>query len=101
MNNHLEAGIITELDNGEYTFAYNDQYLADAALPAISLTLPKTRTTYTAKTLFPFFANMLSEGSNRVLQSQLLKIDEADDFGFLLKTAAGETIGAITVEEIE
>jgi len=43
---------------------------------------------------------LLSEGSNKKLQSQVLKIDEEDHFEFLLKTTALETIGAIRVEEI-
>lgn len=53
-----------------------------------------------AGTLPPFF-NMLSEGENRKLQSQLLHIDAADDFGILLATARYDTIGAVTVKPIE
>ena len=41
---------------------------------------------------------MLSEGANRKLQSQLLKIDERDDFGIMLATAQYDTIGAVTVK---
>jgi serine/threonine-protein kinase HipA len=38
---------------------------------------------------------------NRQLQSRQLQIDENDDFGLLLATAQTDTIGAVTVQEIE
>ncbi len=99
-NNGVSAGIITETNDSEYIFEYNDEYFRDATLPAISLTLPKNQKKHQSKNLFPFFYNMLSEGDNRALQSSVLKIDENDHFTFLLKTADHETIGAITVKEI-
>ena len=55
---------------------------------------------WTSNHLFPFFFNMLSEGANRKIQSQLLHIDENDDFGILLATAQTDTIGAVTVKEV-
>lgn len=97
--NDLLAGTLTEADDGRYTFHYDDAYFQNARLPAISVTLPKTKQHHTSTLLFPFFFNMLSEGMNRRLQSRALKIDENDHFGLLLKTAAHETIGAITVKE--
>jgi len=100
MNNDIEAGILSQLDDGSYIFQYNDAYFLDDTRSAVSLTLPKTQKEYTSKTLFPFFFSLLSEGSNRELQSKLLKIDEDDHFSLLLKIAAHETIGAIRVEEI-
>ncbi len=68
--------------------------------PGISLTLPKKQLEYTSEHLFPFFFNMLSEGTNREVQSKQLKIDEKDFFGLLLATARYDTIGAITVKQI-
>jgi HipA-like protein len=44
---------------------------------------------------------MLSEGANRKLQTRQLKIDKKDYFGLLLATAKKDTIGAITLLEIE
>jgi HipA-like protein len=98
-NNNILAGTISKMDDGIYVFEYDDIYFIDSTKPAISLTLPKTIKKYTADFLFPFFFNLLSEGSNKKLQSIYLKIDEEDHFTFLLKTAAHETIGAIRVEE--
>ncbi len=83
----------------EYIFRYEPTYLADASLPAISLTLPRTQAEYRSAALFPFFFGLLSEGENMTLQCRTLKIDETDHFTRLLKTAATDTIGAVTVVE--
>lgn len=99
--NDILAGVLTEVNNNNFVFRYDDKYFADKDKPAISLTLPKTKQEYRSKFLFPFFFNMLSEGVNRKLQSTQLKIDEEDNFGFLLSTAQYDTIGAITVKPIK
>lgn len=99
--NRGRVGELTEVNSELYTFRYDDLWYADDDLPAISLTLSKKQQTYQSDHLFPFFANMLSEGVNRQLQSRHLQLDEADDFGLLLKTAQTDTIGAVTVEAIE
>ena len=99
-NNEIEVGIISKLDNGSYEFEYNEAYFLDNTKPAISLTLPKTNQKYKSEILFPFFFSLLSEGTNKKLQSKYLKIDEEDHFSFLIKTANNETIGAIKVIEI-
>ena len=98
--NNIPAGVLTETDEGDYNFHYDDVYFFNTTYPPVSVTLPKSKQHHRSDILFPFFFNMISEGVNRKLQSRMLKIDEADDFGLLLKTAAHETIGAITVEEI-
>lgn len=94
------AGIISELDGEGYVFTYDDAYLANTSYPAISLTLPKKQKTYRSPYLFPFFTNMLSEGSNRAVQSMLHHVDAEDDFGILLSTAYIDTPGAVTVERL-
>lgn len=99
-NNDMVAGMVSETENGVYEFNYDDNYFSNSRLPAISVTLPKSKQHHYSKNLFPFFFNMLSEGANRKTQCRILKIDEEDDFGLLLKTGANETIGAITIEEI-
>jgi len=98
--NGIEAGILSEEAPGNYVFRYNDGYYNDPAMPAISLTLPKTQKEYRSEYLFPFFFNMLSEGVNRKLQSLQWKIDEEDHFGLLMQTAQFDTIGAITVKAL-
>lgn len=99
--NRVLAGILSETDSGSYTFTYDSVYYNDNSKPGISLTIPKTQLTYTSEYLFPFFFNMLSEGANRALQSKQLRINEKDSFGLLLATAQYDTVGAITVKQID
>ncbi len=99
--NGIRAGVISELSPVEYLFRYDDAYFADKSLPAISLTMPKRRQEYHSEYLFPFFANLLSEGRNRKVQSRLLHIDEEDNFGILLATAQTDVAGAVTIKPIE
>ena len=98
--NKCMAGILTETDDGKYIFRYNASYLLDKKQTAISLSFPKSQQEFVSDTLFPFFYNMLSEGANKTIQCQTLKIDEDDVFGLLLATAHSDTIGAITVKKI-
>jgi serine/threonine-protein kinase HipA len=74
--------------------------LANPALPAISLTLPKREAVFQSRVLFPFFFGLLAEGENKLLECRLLRIDEEDHFTRLLRTCATETIGGITVREV-
>ena len=94
--NGTEAGILREDDSGRFTFSYNDDYRGRP----VCLAMPLRNEEYKSDYLFPFFFNMLSEGANRKLQSQLLHIDENDDFGILLATAQIDTIGAVTIKPI-
>ncbi len=98
--NDVLAGELTELSRSEYLFRYTDGYFADATRPAICLTLPKTQQEYRSVYLFPFFFNLLSEGSNRITQARLLHVDEKDHFGILLATAQCDVVGAVTVKPI-
>lgn len=94
------AGQLEKTSEGEYIFQYNDDYLANINTYPISLTLPKRKEPYRSKNLFPFFFGLLSEGANKQTQCRLLKIDENDHFEILLKTAALDTIGSITIKEL-
>jgi len=99
--NEILAGFLSEEDENKYVFRYEDNYFSDKELPSISLTLSKSQQEYQSKYLFPFFYNMLSEGVNRKVQTQQLRIDENDDFGLLLATAQYDTIGAISIKPIK
>lgn len=92
------VGRIEEVPDG-YRLAYDAGYLASAESTPISLTLPKRSEPYTSKSLFPFFFGLLAEGILKETQCRKLKLDENDHFGRLLKTAHGDTIGAVTVVE--
>lgn len=96
----IKAGVLAETDNRSYIFTYDKAYLLSEKSDAISLTLPLQEQSYQSTYLFSVFANMLSEGANREIQSQLLHIDKDDDFGILLATCQYDTIGAITIKPI-
>jgi HipA-like protein len=99
--NGILAGILTEESRKSYIFSYNDAYFIDSSKAAISLTLPKTQQEYRSEHLFPFFANMIAEGTNLEIQSKYLKIDERDVLSLLGATANTDTIGAITIKFID
>lgn len=94
-----EAGILTQLDDGTFSFRYHDNWLM-ANHPAISLTLPTSQQEYFSKFLFPFFYHMLPEGSNKAVVCGAQKIDSDDYFGLLLSVAGYDTIGAVRVVQL-
>jgi serine/threonine-protein kinase HipA len=96
-----ESGVLTQQDDGTFTFQYNSSWVDDRGKPAISLTLPKIVEPYQSRYLFPFFYNMLPEGSNKQVACQLNRVDETDYFGLLLTIAKTDTIGAVTVSKID
>lgn len=100
-NNGELAGYLERDTDGKYVFSYEDGYFTRATSPSISLTLPKTLQTYESDTMFAFFHGLLSEGINKDIQCRLLRIDEKDDFTRLLQTAGDDTIGAITIKQID
>jgi serine/threonine-protein kinase HipA len=95
-----EAGVLIQHNNGSFTFRYKDTWIADSKKPSISLTLPKTKLEYHSKFLFPFFYNMLPEGSNKQVICKHNRIDKSDYFGLLMVTAKNDSIGAVRVIKI-
>lgn len=93
----IEAGTLQENDTKEYVFTYKENYQGEP----VCLAMPVRKEPYRSNHLFPYFFNMLSEGSNRQVQSMLYHIDENDDFGIMLATAQNDTIGAVTVKPME
>ena len=96
-----EAGVITQHDDGSFTFRYHDEWLANSVRPGVSLSLPKTTQEYHSRFLFPFFYNMLPEGSNKELVCKCNSIDPDDYFGLLMTTAKNDSIGAVRVIKME
>jgi len=92
-----EAGVLTQHDDGSFTFRYHEYWLTDKDKPGISLTLPKTKQEYHSDYLFSFFYNMLPEGSNKQVICQYNRIDSNDYFGLLMTIAQNDTIGAVRV----
>lgn len=93
------AGILSK-SGGRYQFTYHSDYLHTRGSKPVSLTMPLRAAPYESDILFPAFTNRLSEGSNKAIQSKLLKIDENDYFSLLLATATNEITGPVTFKEI-
>jgi serine/threonine-protein kinase HipA len=96
-----EAGILTQHDDGSFVFRYHDDWITDSNKQSISLTLPKSEQEFRSEFLFPFFYNMLPEGSNKEVVCKLNRIDEDDYFGLLMTTAKTDSIGAVTIKKID
>ncbi len=92
------AGIL-QRSGPQYSFVYAADYL-QTDQPAISLTLPKRAEAFVAPVLFSFFYGLLAEGIAKQIQCRELRIDENDHMLRLLRTAHTETIGAVTLREI-
>ncbi|MEA3373898.1 MAG: HipA N-terminal domain-containing protein [Campylobacterota bacterium] len=98
--NQVAIGMIVK-ENGIYRFVYDQAYLKDPDAVPISVCFPLEDEMFESNQLFSFFANMLAEGNIKAIQCRDLQIDEDDHFTRLLKTARSNTIGAITIEELE
>jgi HipA-like protein len=96
-----DAGVLTQHDDGSFTFKYHETWVADKNKQDISLSLPKSGHEFHSKYLFPFFYSMLPEGSNKQVACKLNRIDETDYFGLLMITAKHDSIGAVRVIKIE
>lgn len=91
------AGVLCETDEG-YSFSYDAAYLNREDAGAVSLTLPLSDTTYTSRTLFPFFDGQIPEGWLLNVVSRNWKVDVKDRFGLLL-VACRDGVGNVSVRE--
>ncbi len=93
------AGILTETDDGDYTFKYDEKYVIEHPKESISLTMPVQSKSYTEKRLFPFFEGLIPEGWLLDIASKNWKINQNDRMGLLLASCQN-CIGAVSVKPI-
>ncbi len=79
-----------------FRFQYLPKYLSQTNPSAIAYKFPLQQTPFLAKTMFPFFQGLVSEGWNLKRQSKLQKIDEMDYFN-LLRNNGVDMIGAVSI----
>jgi HipA-like protein len=96
-----EAGILSQHDDGSFTFRYYDTWVAENNKTSISPTLPIAEREFQSNYLFPFFYSLLPEGSNKHIVCTLNRIDKDDHFGLLMLTAKHDSIGAIRIIKME
>jgi serine/threonine-protein kinase HipA len=93
------AGILTETDDGDYTFEYDEKYLREHPKESITLTMPVRSKSYTEKQLFPFFEGLIPEGWLLDIASKNWKINPSDRMGLLL-ACCRNCIGAVSIQPI-
>ena len=93
------AGILTETDEGDYIFQYEEQYIKKHSKQFITFTMPVSPKTYTDKRLFPFFEGLIPEGWLLDIASKNWKIKPNDRMGLLL-ACCQNCIGAVSVQPI-
>lgn len=93
------AGTLTETDEGEYTFQYDEKYIGEHSNESITLTMPVSTKTYTEKRLFPFFEGLIPEGWLLDIASKNWKINQNDRMGLLL-ACCQNCIGAVSIQLI-
>jgi serine/threonine-protein kinase HipA len=92
---HL-AGIISESDEGEFIFQYDEQYVKEYPSAFITFTMPVSGKPYFDKRLFPFFEGLIPEGWLLDIASKNWKINQNDRMGLLL-ACCQNCIGAVSV----
>ncbi len=93
------SGILTETDDGDYNFQYDEKYVAEHPKENITLTMPVRAKPYTEKRLFPFFEGLIPEGRLLDIAAKNWKINPNDRMGLLL-ACCQNCIGAVSVQSI-
>ncbi|MCL8006941.1 HipA N-terminal domain-containing protein [Gelidibacter japonicus] len=93
------CGMLTETDDGEFTFKYDDDYVNQYPDQFITFTMPVRTEKYKDKRLFPFFEGLIPEGWLLDIASKNWKINTNDRMGLLL-ACCQNCIGAVSVEPI-
>lgn len=97
--NHITAGLLKELDSGEYEFVYQDQYIKNHPDLFITFQMPVSSSPYRSRRLFPFFDGLIPEGWLLTIAAESWKINKNDRFGLLL-ACCQNTIGAVSVHPL-
>ena len=93
------AGIITETDEGDYTFQYDADYVANHPREFIAFAMPVREEPYIQNRLFSFFEGLIPEGWLLDIAVETWKINPNDPMGLLL-ACCQNCIGAVSVEPI-
>lgn len=95
--NEILCGFLTETDDGEYTFQYDNNYIENYPNQFITFTMPVSNKIYKDKRLFPFFEGLIPEGWLLNIASKNWKINPNDRMGLLL-ACCKNCVGAVSIE---
>ncbi len=98
-NNDL-AGLLTETDDGEYLFRYDDNYINNFPGQFLTFSMPVCSTEYKDNRLFAFFEGLIPEGWLLDVAYKNWKINPNDRMGLLLMCCEN-CIGAVSVKRVE
>jgi serine/threonine-protein kinase HipA len=97
--NNIQAGVLKELDTGEYEFVYDEKYIQNHPDLFITFQMPVSNRSYSSKRLFPFFDGLIPEGWLLTIAAESWKINKNDRMGLLL-ACCQNTIGAVSVHPL-
>ena len=80
----LLAGVLTETDEGEYIFQYDEAYVKGYPRQFITFSMPVMSATFKDRRLLPFFEGLIPEGWLLDIASKSWKINQNDRMGLLL-----------------
>ena|ERR1700744_1865088 len=96
----LLAGLLTETDEGDYIFQYDEGYVKSYPRQFITFTMPVMMETFKDRRLFSFFEGLIPEGWLLDIAAKSWKINQNDRMGLLL-ACCRNCIGAVSVQPIE
>lgn len=91
--------MLTEEDNGEYLFVYDEMYVQSYPYQFITFQMPVSTRPYRSKRLFPFFDGLIPEGWLLNIAAESWKINKNDRMGLLL-ACCQNAIGAVSVHPL-
>ena len=97
--NNIKAGLLTEEDNGEYLFEYDELYVQNYQNQFITFQMPVSLRPYRSKRLFPFFDGLIPEGWLLNIAAESWRINKNDRMGLLL-ACCKNAIGAVSVHPV-
>jgi serine/threonine-protein kinase HipA len=98
--NNIIAGTLTETNDGEYVFEYEENYIQNYPNQFLSFTMPVREGKYVDNRLFPFFEGLIPEGWLLDVASKNWKVNRNDRMGLLL-VCCQNCIGAVSVIPLE
>ena len=94
-----KAGVLTQQPNGDLSFNYTQEYLANGNPCVISVAMPLSVDTYGSAVAKPFFSGLLPDESARVRLARALGVSDTNAFG-MLETIGGECAGALALHPL-
>ena len=91
------AGTLTETNDGEYIFKYDNNYVREHPQDFLTFSMPVRTEPFIENRLFPFFEGLIPEGWLLDIASKNWKLNRNDRMGLLL-ACCKNCIGAVSVE---